>query len=39
MPMSSRPGDLALFSFQGLWSVGSTPYIYREEMKIHDLRP
>lgn len=24
---------MALFSFQGLWSVGSTPYIYREEMK------
>ncbi len=24
---------LALFSFQGLWSVGNTPYIYREEMK------
>ena len=24
---------MALFSFPGLWSVGSTPYIYREEMK------
>ena len=24
---------LAIFSFQSLWNVGSTPYIYREELK------
>ena len=24
---------LAIFSFQGLWTVGNTPYIYREELK------
>lgn len=24
---------LAIFSFQGLWNTGSTPYIYKEELK------